>query len=81
MNLDDAVTLLLRLKKEFEEHQHTGIDSKPIEVTLQLQSSLTAVDGATVDATYGAQEQGVINNTRTRVTEIENALRNVGILP
>lgn len=81
MNLDETITMLLRLKKEFEDHQHTGLDSKQIEVTLEVQTALTPVDGATVDATYGTQEQGVIENTRTRVNEIETALRNVGILP
>lgn len=40
----------------------------------------TAASAATVTATYTATEQGVINNTRTRVNEIETALKNLGLL-
>lgn len=43
--------------------------------------ALTAKDAATVDATYGAEEQGVIDNNRTRIEEIEQALKDFGILP
>jgi hypothetical protein len=43
-------------------------------------SALTAASGSTVGATFTATEQGVVNNTRTRVNEIETALKNLGIL-
>lgn len=42
--------------------------------------ALTAKDTSTVDATYGTQERDVINNNRTRIGEIETALKNIGIL-
>jgi len=42
--------------------------------------SLTEVDDAEVDTTYGADEAGVIENTRTRVQEIEAVLIELGIL-
>ena len=43
------------------------------------QPALTAEDASVVDGTYGTEEQDVINNTRTRVGELEQALQNVGI--
>ena len=43
-------------------------------------AALTAKDTSTVDATYGTQERDVINNNRTRIGEIETALKNIGIL-
>jgi hypothetical protein len=43
--------------------------------------ALTAADGATVDATYGAEEAGVINNLRTRLAEVITALQDAGLLP
>lgn len=42
-------------------------------------SALTAKDTATVDGTYGSEEQGVIDNNRTRIEEIETILTNLGI--
>jgi hypothetical protein len=44
------------------------------------QSALTAADASTVDGTYGAEEQAVIGNNRTRIGEIEAALQAFGIL-
>lgn len=43
-------------------------------------TAMTAADAATVDAVYGAEEAGVINNIRTRVNEIEAKLRSLGII-
>lgn len=43
--------------------------------------ALTAPNTSTVDGTYGAEEQAVINNTRNRVNNIEPALRAAGIIP
>jgi len=43
-------------------------------------TALTAANAATIDGTYGAEEQGVLGNVRTRVGEIEAALVAAGIL-
>lgn len=43
-------------------------------------TALTSADAATVDATYGSEESGVINNIRTRVGEIESKLQALGLL-
>lgn len=52
-----------------------GVDPEEADKT-----SLTAQDSATVDATYGSEEEGVIKNNRTRISEIETALINLGVL-
>lgn len=44
------------------------------------QTSLTAQDGSTIDGTYGTEEEGVIKNNRTRISEIESALKDLGLL-
>lgn len=44
------------------------------------QPGLTAEDSSTVDGTYGAEEQAVIENLRTRVGELETALQELGLL-
>ena len=44
------------------------------------QGSLTAKDVSAVDATYGAEEEGVIKNNRTRIEEIEDKLQQFGLL-
>lgn len=43
-------------------------------------SALTAIDNSTVDTTYGTQERDVITNTRTRLSELETKLKNLGLL-
>lgn len=43
-------------------------------------TALTAIDNSTVDTTYGAQERDVITNTRTRLSELETKLKNLGLL-
>lgn len=43
-------------------------------------AALTAADAAVVDGTYGAEEAGVIANTRTRLNELEARLRSLGLL-
>ncbi len=40
----------------------------------------TSRDASEVEVTYGSEEQGVIQNNRTRIDEIEQALRSVGLL-
>lgn len=44
------------------------------------QAALTAADGGTVDATYGAPEAAVLSNAVTRIAEIETALQNLGLI-
>jgi hypothetical protein len=43
-------------------------------------AALTAKDASTVDTTYGAEEEGVIKNNRTRIEEIEARLQEQGII-
>lgn len=43
-------------------------------------AALTAPNASVVDATYGAEESAVITNLRTRVNELEAALRALGLL-
>jgi hypothetical protein len=43
-------------------------------------AALTAADASTVDGTYGAQEQAVIENLRTRLGEVEARLEAAGIV-
>lgn len=43
-------------------------------------TALTAIDNSTVDTTYGTQERDVITNTRTRLSELETRLKNLGLL-
>ncbi len=49
-------------------------------IKLYKEAALTAEDGATVDGTYGTEEQGVINNLRTRMGELETALQAIGLI-
>lgn len=69
------------LENKFRTHKHSGLDSPAITLELENQGSLTAKDSSTVDtATYSATEAGVIENNRTRIEEIEDALKALGIL-
>ena len=43
--------------------------------------ALTAADAATIDGTFGSEEEGVVNNERTRIIEIETILKGLGIIP
>lgn len=43
-------------------------------------TALTAVVATAVAATYGATEQGVLSNVRTRLNEVEAKLRALGLL-
>lgn len=78
MDYDELVKRLETLEKAFRDHRHTGRDAR--RVSLPDQGVLTPEDTASVNATYDTAEQGVINNTRTRVAEIEAALKGIGIL-
>jgi hypothetical protein len=44
------------------------------------QAALTAVDNTAIDATYGATEEAVLNNVRTRVNEIYARLQTIGLI-
>ncbi len=82
MDFNALVKAFLQLKREFVEHRHSGLDSKKLDLSEQIdsQGSLTPASEDVVDTTYGAEEADVINNTRARVNEIENALKAFGIL-
>lgn len=80
MNLSELEIFTLNLSRKFEDHQHTGLDSLPVVLSLTNQGSLTAQDTASVDGTYGAEEAGVIDNNRTRILQIENVLKAAGLL-
>lgn len=60
-----------------ETRRSLGLGKEPEEGD---KTALTAKDGATVDGTYGSEEEGVIKNNRTRIEEIETALKNLGVL-
>lgn len=49
-------------------------------IKLYEETALTAANNTAIDATYDAVEQGVINNLRTRLNELETKLRNMGLL-
>lgn len=81
MEYDELVQRLIQLEKAFREHNHTGRDSTRIETTtISNEGALTAKDTSTVDGTYGSEEQAVIVNNRTRIEEIEDALKANNIL-
>ena len=44
------------------------------------QAALTAKNTGTVDTTYGADERDVIENNRTRISELEDVLQAFGFL-
>jgi len=82
MDFDQVVRALQKLQRAFQTHRHTGLDSAKLRLAEQIEATgeLTAADMSGVGSTYGADEQGVIDNTRTRVNEIEAALKESGIL-
>ena len=45
------------------------------------QTALTAEDSTVIDDTYGTDEEGVLNNVRIRVGEIEVILQGLDLLP
>lgn len=48
--------------------------------TVAKAAALTAIDAATIDATYGATEEGVLNNVRTRLNELESRIQAYNLL-
>ncbi len=44
------------------------------------QAALTTSDATVIDATYGAPEEGVLNNVRTRLDELEARLQAAGFI-
>lgn len=52
-------------------------------LTLRMfqQAALTAADNTAINAVYDATEQGVLNNVRDRVNEIETRMKVLGMLP
>ncbi len=49
-------------------------------IKLYKEAALTSEDATAIDATYDSVEQGVLNNVRTRLDEIEAALQAQGLL-
>lgn len=43
-------------------------------------AALTAVDATAINATYDATEEGVLNNVRTRLNEVEARLQALGLI-
>lgn len=71
-----------RLRRDFAEHRHTGLDGKALDLTDQIESqgTVSSANNSAVDATYGTEEAAVINNTRTRLGQVVTALQSFGIL-
>lgn len=67
-----------------ENHSHNGIDTPKLYANDCLenapQSALTTGTSNTAGATYTATEQGMINNLKTRVAELETKLQTLGLL-
>lgn len=65
-------------------HQHTTTDVGQLDAGKSLigapQTAITADSGGTAGATYTAVEQGIINNTHTRVNDIYLRLQNLNLL-
>lgn len=65
-------------------HSHDGIGSEKLFAGDSLrgapQEALTAGTTATAGATYTATEQGMINNLKTRLAELEDKLQFLGLL-
>lgn len=43
-------------------------------------AALTTADATAIDGTYGAPEQGVLDNVRTRLGELEDRLQELGLI-
>lgn len=43
-------------------------------------TALTVADASTIDATYGAEEQAVLGNIRTRLNELVSKLQAIGLI-
>lgn len=81
MDFNEVVRRLMKLEDDFKHHKHSGKDSRRLELDqITNQGSLTTKDTSTVDGTYGSEEQAVIDNNRTRIEEIEDALKANNIL-
>lgn len=64
-------------------HTHNGTDSQKLTgeaIENAPANALTTGTTSTASATYTAIEQGMINNLKTRVAEIEDALQLLGLL-
>lgn len=70
------------LDGKFKEHRHNGLDAKKIALNnliIDKQDALTAKNAGAVSTT-DATTDAVIENNRTRIEEIEQALQNLGLL-
>ena len=56
------------------------IDNDAATVDGARSAAIADVDSSTIDATYGAQEQAVLGDVRTKLNSVLAALRKVGII-
>lgn len=61
--------------------EHTGSNLGFFGVAYTTQpTALTAPNATVIDSTYGADEEGVLNNVRTRINELESKLQALGLI-
>lgn len=67
-----------------QNHIHNGIDAPKLYANESIenapQSALTTGTSAIAGSSYTTIEQGMINNLKTRVAELELKLKNLGLL-
>lgn len=82
MDFDQRIKLLedslYKLKQEYIQHKHTGKDSQKVSIydIIKTTGTLTAID--TTPTT--TMDSAVIDNTRTRLQELEDILKTNKIL-
>jgi hypothetical protein len=76
-----------KLRQDFDQHQHNGFGSIRIKGENLLKSpqdALTAVDNGALSSgglnSLKDTDSQIIANMRTRINELETALRNIGLL-
>lgn len=67
-----------------KQHLHNGTDSQKLylgdAVVNAPQTALTSGTTSTAGATYTTTEQAMINNLKTRLSELETKLQDLGLL-
>lgn len=67
-----------------ENHLHNGTDSPRLDAKRALinapQSATTALTGNTADTTYSSNEQAMLNNHETILSELVAKLTNLGLI-
>lgn len=74
-------------QEQFENHEHNGADSKKIKgrnlakaPQIALTSASTTVLSTGGSAVLSTSDQGVIDNMRTRINQLESKLQTLGLL-